>query len=70
VRTRQGALLLEGRLVLDATTTPKAITWIDAIGSDAGKPLPASYRLEGDSFVFIPPMPMRHGRAPSAPCRV
>ncbi|WP_424681989.1 TIGR03067 domain-containing protein [Frateuria sp. YIM B11624] len=53
VRTRQGELLLEGRFILDASTTPGAITWIDAIGPDAGQPLPASYRLDGDDFVFI-----------------
>ena len=53
VRTPQGELLLEGRFTLDASVTPRAITWIDAIGPDAGLPLPASYRLEGDAFVFI-----------------
>ncbi|MGN2245262.1 TIGR03067 domain-containing protein [Frateuria sp. GZRR35] len=53
VRTPQGEFLLEGRFALDASITPKAITWIDAIGPDAGQPLPASYRLEGDHFVFI-----------------
>lgn len=53
VRTPQGELLLEGRFTLDASATPKAITWIDATGPDAGKPLPASCRLEGDRFVFI-----------------
>jgi uncharacterized protein (TIGR03067 family) len=42
-----------GVFVLDADTTPKSITWVDAIGADAGKSLPASYRLEGDHFVFI-----------------
>ena len=53
VHTRAGQLLLEGRFLLDASTTPRSITWIDAIGADAGKQLPASYRLEGDRFVFI-----------------
>ncbi|MGN2251589.1 TIGR03067 domain-containing protein [Frateuria sp. GZRe14] len=53
VRTPQGEMLLEGRFMLDASVTPKAITWIDAMGPDAGMPLPASYRLEGDRFVFI-----------------
>ena len=53
VHTVAGKLLLEGRFELDATTTPKAITWIDAIGADAGKRLPAIYTLEGDRFVFI-----------------
>ncbi|WP_448651096.1 TIGR03067 domain-containing protein [Pseudomonas fluorescens] len=53
VRTTNGELLLAGRFTLDSTTQPKSITWVDAIGEDAGKPLPASYRLEGDDFVFI-----------------
>ncbi len=53
VRTREGKVLLEGRFELDASVAPRAITWIDAIGADAGKPLLASYRLDGDDFVFI-----------------
>ena len=53
MRTLQGELLLEGRFILDASTTPCAITWIDAIGPDAGQPLPASYCLDGDDFVFV-----------------
>jgi len=53
VRTLEGELLVEGRFTLDASATPKAITWIDATGPDAGLSIPASYRLEGDRFVFI-----------------
>lgn len=53
VVTVEGEILLSGRFVLDADTTPKSITWVDAIGADAGKSLPASYRLEDDHFVFI-----------------
>jgi uncharacterized protein (TIGR03067 family) len=53
VYSREGELLLKDRFTLDASTTPKAITWIDAIGADAGKRLPASYLLDGDHFVFI-----------------
>lgn len=48
-----GELLLEGTFTLDATVSPKAITWVDAIGADAGKHLPASYMLDSDRFVFI-----------------
>jgi len=48
-----GELLLAGRFILDPNTTPRSITWIDSMGDDAGKLLPASYVLEGDSFVFI-----------------
>ena len=53
VTTVSGDVLLAGRFFLDSTTTPKRITWIDSMGDDAGKHLPASYRLEGDEFVFI-----------------
>ena len=53
VHSRGGAVLLEGTFTLDATTKPKSITWVDSIGPDAGKRLPASYVLDGDSFAFI-----------------
>ena len=53
VKAVQGDLLLAGRFSLDSSTTPKSITWVDSMGDDAGKPLPASYRLDGDEFVFI-----------------
>lgn len=53
VRTVAGNVLLAGRFSLDSSTTPKRITWVDSMGDDAGKALPASYRLEGDNFVFI-----------------
>jgi uncharacterized protein (TIGR03067 family) len=53
VRALDGTVLLAGTFTLDASTTPKSITWIDSMGEDAGKPLPAIYQLEGDSFVFV-----------------
>ena len=53
VRTTEGALLLEGTFTLDASATPKAINWIDSIGPDLGKQLPAIYKLDGDLFIFI-----------------
>jgi uncharacterized protein (TIGR03067 family) len=53
VRTADGTLLLAGTFELDATTTPKSITWIDSMGEDIGKRLPAIYTLDGDRFVFI-----------------
>ncbi|MEW9570201.1 TIGR03067 domain-containing protein [Rhodanobacter sp. Si-c] len=53
VRTVAGELLLEGGFTFDASTTPRSITWVDSIGADAGKQLPAIYRLEGDHFVFV-----------------
>ena len=53
VRRPTGEVLLEGAFELNATTSPKSITWVDSIGLDAGKRLPASYKLEGDCFTFI-----------------
>ena len=53
VRTTAGILLLAGSFELDAAATSKAITWIDLMGSDQGKRLPAIYTLDGDRFVFI-----------------
>lgn len=53
VTTTTGAILLAGRFFLDSSAVPKRITWVDAMGEEAGKQLPASYRLEGDDFVFI-----------------
>lgn len=53
VRSTEGHVLLKGSFMLDASITPKAITWIDAMGADEGKQLPASYVLDGDRFVFI-----------------
>jgi uncharacterized protein (TIGR03067 family) len=53
VRTTEGVLLLEGAFMLDASTQPKSITWIDSVGADKGKRLPASYTLDGDHFEFI-----------------
>lgn len=53
VRTIEGSLLLEGAFVLDASTTPKSIVWIDSIGDDKGKSLPASYTLDDERFEFI-----------------
>lgn len=48
-----GTLVLEGDFILDETACPKRVTWIDSIGPDTGKRLPAIYRLEGDHFVFV-----------------
>ncbi len=53
VRRPTGEVLLEGAFELNVTTSPKSITWVDSIGLDAGKRLPASYKLEGDCFTFI-----------------
>ena len=48
-----GILLLEGVFELDATTSPKSITWVDSIGEDVGKALPAIYELTDTSFRFV-----------------
>lgn len=53
VRAPDGVVLLEGSFELDASASPRAITWIDSVGPDRGKRLPAIYTLEGDRFVFI-----------------
>ena len=53
VVTPDSALLLKGTFELDATTSPKAITWVDSIGEDAGKALPAIYELTDRTFRFI-----------------
>lgn len=46
-------VILEGCFSLDACPFPKAITWIDAIGEDAGKSLPAIYDLSDENFIFV-----------------
>lgn len=53
VRLDGGEVLLAGRFMLDPRTQPKSITWIDSMGDDAGKRLPASYVLDDEQFVFI-----------------
>lgn len=53
VRAADGGQLLEGIFKLDAAANPKQVDWIDTVGPDAGKVLPAIYKLEGDRFVFV-----------------
>ncbi len=53
VRNLDGSVVLRGSFSIDTSVSPKAIDWIDSTGPDAGKILPASYELNGDSFVFI-----------------
>jgi uncharacterized protein (TIGR03067 family) len=53
VQNLDGSVVLRGTFSIDASVTPKAIDWIDSIGPDAGKVLPASYKLEDDTFIFI-----------------
>lgn len=53
VRAPTGTLLLAGTFTLDASTSPKSITWVDSMGEEMGRALPAIYKLDGDHFVFI-----------------
>ncbi|SBS37759.1 hypothetical protein MSP8886_04254 [Marinomonas spartinae] len=53
VRTPDGTVLIEGDFDIDPSAHPKRITWIDSIGPDAGKRLPAIYAIEGDHFIFV-----------------
>lgn len=46
-----GTIVLAGAFTLDAEA--KSIDWIDSMGEDAGKTLPAIYELAGDAFRFI-----------------
>ncbi|MDY7533491.1 TIGR03067 domain-containing protein [Pseudomonas sp. Bout1] len=74
VVTPSGEVLLAGSFTLDPTAMPKSITWVDSMGEDAGKQLPASYRLEGDHFVFIAadegmPRPTRFSTGPGQTMR-
>jgi uncharacterized protein (TIGR03067 family) len=53
VRNEEGTIVLHGAFVLDERTEPRSIDWIDAIGPDAGKRLPAIYELTETRFVFV-----------------
>ncbi len=48
----EGETLVEGHFTLDEAAHPKRIDWIDSIGQDAGKTLPAIYELADDHFRF------------------
>ncbi len=47
-----GEALIEGKFLIYDDMSPKRIDWIDSIGSDAGKKLPAIYTLSYDAFEF------------------
>lgn len=53
VRAVDGTVVLAGAFTVDASTTPRSITWVDSMGTDAGKALPAIYILDGDTFTFV-----------------
>jgi len=72
VRDAAGAIVLEGRFVLDEAA--HAIDWIDSTGPDAGKPLPATYELTAATFAFAAAdagaaRPMRVAPAPGVTLR-
>ncbi len=74
VCTADGTCLLEGAFTLDATASPRAITWIDSMGPDAGRPLAAIYALHGDRFAFVAadagmPRPARFAAGPGLTMR-
>ncbi|OOY05958.1 TIGR03067 domain-containing protein [Thioclava sp. F28-4] len=47
-----GNTLVEGCFLLNDAADPKGIDWIDSMGEDAGKVLPAIYKLADDRFQF------------------
>ena len=47
-----GDIVIEGTFAIDPTREPKTVDWTDTFGADAGKTLPAIYRLDGDELVF------------------
>jgi uncharacterized protein (TIGR03067 family) len=51
VRAPDGTLLLAGAFEIDESTY--TITWIDSFGEDAGKRLPALYRIDAARFEFV-----------------
>jgi uncharacterized protein (TIGR03067 family) len=53
VRSAEGVLLLEGRFELNTDTSPRSVNWMDSMGADAGKVLPAIYALTDDDFIFV-----------------
>lgn len=52
VASPAGKTLVEGCFTLDHAGVSKGIDWIDSIGEDADKVLPAIYELSGDHFRF------------------
>ena len=52
VTLADGSTPISGKFRLDPTTDPKTIDWLDEVGEDAGKTIPAIYSLQGDRFTF------------------
>ena len=52
VTLADGSTPIKGTYELDPTKDPKTVDWLDTIGENAGKMLPAIYSLENDRFIF------------------
>lgn len=57
VTLADGSTPIKGTYKLDPAKTPKTVDWLDSVGDDAGKTLPAIYSLEGDRFIFCAAYP-------------
>jgi uncharacterized protein (TIGR03067 family) len=57
VTLADGSVPIRGTFHLDPTRSPKTVDWMDSIGEDAGKVIPAIYELEGDRFTFCAASP-------------
>ena len=56
-----GTIPIRGTFTLDPSQNPKAVTYTDTFGEDAGKTFSGIYSLEGDRFAFCVSAP---GQAP------
>jgi uncharacterized protein (TIGR03067 family) len=52
VRRADDTIVIKGRFRVHPAQTPKGIDWMDTIGADAGRTLPAIYTLEDDQLLF------------------
>jgi uncharacterized protein (TIGR03067 family) len=67
VTLADGSTPISGKFRLDPTTDPKTIDWLDEVGEDAGKTIPAIYSLQGDRFTFCAAYEGGSGRGNSEP---
>ena len=52
VASAEGSVMLKGTFLLDATTIPRQLTWIDTIGPNRGKPIAAIYSVSETGFIL------------------
>jgi len=57
VTLADGSIPIRGTFRIDPSRDPKTVDWMDSIGEDAGKTIPAIYALDGDRFVFCAAAP-------------